>query len=155
MAMPNIPNRDDDYALSSWGEVSDYADWTGLLVGNGASVAIWPEFRYGSLFNVATSGDVDHQLANEDQSLFDAFDTEIWSTRERWTRLLFMHGGIHLRRLRGGGTRKVTAEEGSILDQFSTAYGGEESPLLVSEGESADKLASILSSDYLSFAHQM
>jgi len=40
-------------------------------------------------------------------STFDVFDTEIWETRQRWTRILFLHGGIHLRRIRGGGTRKV------------------------------------------------
>jgi hypothetical protein len=66
-----------------------------------------------------------------------------------------MHGGIHLRRLRDGGTRKVRAAEGSILDQFSTDFDDDESPLLVSEGDSEDKLASIRSSDYLTFAHQM
>jgi hypothetical protein len=73
----------------------------------------------------------------------------------KWTRIMFLHGGIHLRRIRAGGTRQVVASKGSILEQFSTAYSGDESPLLVSEGESSDKLASIMSSDYLAFAHQM
>ena len=90
-----------------------------------------------------------------DGNTFDVFDTEIWETRQAWTRILFIHGGIHLRRIRGGGTRKVLASDGSILEQFETAYAGDESPLLVSEGESADKLASVTSSNYLSFAHQM
>ena len=49
----------------------------------------------------------------------------------------------------------MVAADGSILDQFEGHYSDEESPLLISEGESADKLASITSSDYLSFAHQM
>ena len=89
-----------------------------------------------------------------DQNTFSITDTEIWPVRERWTRILFLHGGIHLRRLRGGGTRKVTAEHGAILDQFETGYSDEESPLLISEGSSADKVASIRSSDYLTFAHQ-
>jgi hypothetical protein len=253
-------NRGEDPSLAPWGDVIDYADWTGLLVGNGGSIAVWPQFRYGSLFDVASSQDVQHSLSREDLELFNAFqttnfeqvlaalkmagvvataldveravietryesiqrslfeavhavhvpwdhvasraiprlfatlrnyqfvystnydllllwasmheggegfldyfwgpgntfnpfDTEIWPIRQRWTRLLFMHGGIHLRRLRGGGTRKVLASQGAILDQFETGYAGDESPLLVSEGESADKLASILSSDYLAFAH--
>jgi hypothetical protein len=252
----------EDPSLPPWSDVVDYADWTGLLVGNGGSIAVWPQFRYSSLFEVASSQDVQHPLSAEDGELFDAlqtrnfeqvlaalktagvvatalnleravlqtryesiqralfeavhnihvpwdhvssraipwlfttlrdyrfvystnydlillwgsmheggegfldyfwgpgntfdpFDTEIWTIRRRWTRLLFMHGGIHLRRLRGGSTRKVLASEGAILDQFETGYAGNESPLLVSEGESADKLASIVGSDYLAFAHQM
>jgi hypothetical protein len=247
--------------LPSWPDVEDRADWTGLLLGNGASIAIWPQFRYSSLFEVA-SNDVSHPLSNEDERLFEALDTEnfeqvlaslktagivgaaldlgvdellearyrsiqralfdavhathvtwdlvarntvpalfdalteyqyvfstnydllvywasmhkgghrfkdffwasgttfdasdtaIWESQEDWTRILFLHGGIHLRRLRGGGTRKVVASDGAILDQFATDYSDDESPLLVSEGESSDKLASITSSDYLSFAYQ-
>lgn len=250
-----------DAELPSWDEIADDANWTGLLVGNGASVAVWPEFRYSSLFNVATSDHVEHPLTEDDRRLFEAFDTtnfeqvvaslktagvvaealgldfdvlearydsvqlalfeavhsvhvpweevaertipglfkilrgyryvystnydlllywasmeqggvgfldffwgggntfdvfdtEIWRTRELWTRIFFIHGGIHLRRVQGGGTRKAVSSEGSLLEQFSTDYADEESPLLVSEGESADKLASILSSDYLTFAHR-
>lgn len=248
--------------LPSWAEVSESADWSGLLVGNGSSISIWPSFRYDSLFGVAASRQVPHPLAEEDARLFEAFETEnfeqvlaalktaglvataldldvdtlearydsiqralfeavhavhvpweqvgvktiprlfealreykfvystnydlllfwasmerggrkfldyfwgngttfnpldtkIWTIREDWTRILFLHGGIHLRRLRSGGTRKVTSSAGSILEQFETGYSGDESPLLVSEGASVDKLASIRSSDYLSFALQM
>jgi len=256
--------QQDDPTLAPWSEVVDYAEWNGILVGNGGSVAIWPDFRYGSLFDVATSGDVPHPLSDEDKELFEAFDTtnfeqilaslktagvvaqaleldnavdaleeryrsvqrglfeavhavhvrweavaartipalfdilrgykyvfstnydlllywgsmhrggigfldyfwgpgttfdifdtEIWATRERWTRILFLHGGIHLRRVRGGGTRKLLAADGAILDQFGAEWDEDESPLLVSEGESRDKLSSILSSDYLTFGHQM
>jgi hypothetical protein len=247
--------------LTSWDEVESSADWTGLLVGNGASVAVWGDFGYDSLFEVARSDRIGDPLGVEDTSLFDIFDTtnfeqvlaslktartvaraleidipelsqryssvqralfeavhavhvpwlevpaqttrdmhaamrgyrsvystnydlllywssmehggsgfldyfwgpgnrfdpfdtEIWSSRELWTRILFIHGGIHLRRLQSGGTRKVTSDAGNLLEQFETAFAGEETPLLVSEGESEDKLRSILSSDYLSFAHQ-
>jgi hypothetical protein len=258
----NARAQEQDPTLAPWEEVEGYAPWTGLLVGNGASMAIWPAFHYASLYEVATSGEVEHPLAAEDVSLFDAFETknfeqvlaslktagrvanalnldsitlqaryesiqrglfeavhevhvpwdhvgshatpamftvlrnykfvystnydllllwasmerggkgfldyfwgegktfnplniEIWPSRENWTRILFLHGGIHLRRIQSGGTRKTVAAAGSILDQFASAYSDEESPLLVSEGDSADKLASILSSDYLGFAHQM
>jgi hypothetical protein len=248
--------------LDPWWDVKEYAKWTGLLVGNGASQAIYPPFGYPSLFDVATE-DVSHPLTSQDQALFDAFDTqnfeqvlaalktaglvdealalesaevlkgrydsiqralfeavhgvhvewndvaeghvprlfkilrehkfvystnydlllywasmdrggagfldyfwgpggtfdifdtEIWSIRELWTRILFLHGGIHLRRLRGGGTRQLHASDGSLLEQFLSGWNDDESPLLVSEGESADKMASISSSDYLSFAHSM
>ena len=246
--------------LETWQNIADAANWTGLLVGNGASIAVWDEFRYQSLFDVATSDRVDGPLGDEDGALFDAFDTtnfelvlaslktarvvaealdadmsvlearynsiqhalfqavhevhvpwnyvghrvipklhkilrehkfvystnydllaywasmqqggtgfldffwtagnsfdplntEVWESRDLWTRLFFLHGGIQLRRVQGGGTRKVTAESGYLLDQFETGFTGDESPLLISEGTSADKLKSILSSDYLAFAH--
>lgn len=252
----------DDGTLASWEEVEESADWKGLLVGNGASMVVWPSFGYRSLFGIATSADVSHSLTEDDESLFEAFnttnfehvlaslktasvvndalgietdelaerygsiqralfeavhavhvpwdrvgtrtiprlykilrdykfvystnydlllywasmerggkgfldyfwgagktfaisDTEIWTIREGWTRILFLHGGIHLRRLRDGGTRKALAEEGAILDQFVSGVRDDESPLLISEGDSEDKLASIRSSDYLTFAYQM
>jgi hypothetical protein len=255
------PKKDDSPDLAPWKEVREYADWKGLLVGNGASVAIYPPFRYGSLYEIAASGQLSHPLSEDDQALFgifatenfeqvlaglktaglvtealdldpddvleerydsiqralfeavhavhvpwlavaeehvsrlfkilrryrfvystnydlllywasmddggtgfldyfwgdggtfDVFDTDIWATKELWTRLLFIHGGIHLRRLRGGGTRQLHSSDGSLLDQFLSGWTDEESPLLVSEGESADKMASISSSDYLTFAH--
>jgi hypothetical protein len=257
-------DRGEDAGLPPWDDVAEYTDWAGLLVGNGASMVVWPQFGYRSLFEIATSADVAHPLTDDDKNLFDALsttnfehvlaslktagivngaleieadeledryestqralfeavhtvhvpwhmvgvrtlpsllkslreytfvystnydlllywasmerggkgfldyfwaganrdtfdvsDTEIWRTRDGWTRILFIHGGIHLRRLRDGGTRKVSASEGAILDQFTTDFDGSESPLLISEGDSDDKLASIRSSDYLTFAHQM
>jgi Domain of unknown function (DUF4917) len=67
---------DDDVSLRPWSEVAEYATWTGLLVGNGASMAVWPEFHYASLFEVATSDSVENQLNDEDTRLFDAIETQ-------------------------------------------------------------------------------
>lgn len=246
--------------LRDWAEIADSADWAGLLIGNGASIAVWDDFRYDSLYEVGASTDVEHPLSVDDRALFEAFvtknfelvlsslktaravnealqqetalleeryesvqqalfdavhqvhvpwdrvgirtipklfkalrsykyvystnydllaywasmekggdgfldffwtsgsyfdplNTEVWESRELWTRLFFLHGGIHLRRVQGGGTRKLTSAGGSLLDQFATSADDNESPLLISEGTSDDKLKSILSSDYLSFAH--
>ena len=100
-------------------------------------------------------GFLDYFWGGESRDTFDVSDTEIWRAREGWTRILFVHGGIHLRRIRDGGTRKASASEGAILDQFETVFAGDESPLLISEGDSDDKLESIRSSDYLTFGHQM
>lgn len=248
--------------LSPWSDVAVSAEWSGLLLGNGASIAVHDAFRYDSLFEVAEAGEVDHALQPEDIALFDAFgttnfeqilsslktasrvltalqseepalrerydsiqralfeavhavhvpwtdvcdqviprlhdtlrdyswvystnydllaywasmqeggagfldflwgggntrfealDTTPWPDRESWTKILFLHGGIHLRRLQGGGTRKATSAGGNLLDQFITAFEGDATPLLVSEGDSSDKLRSIDSSDYLSFARR-
>jgi hypothetical protein len=230
--------KDDSPELAPWSEVKGSAEWKGLLVGNGASVAVYPSFRYGSLFEVARSGALEHPLADADKQLFDVFDTEnfervlaalktaglvsdaldldpkdllkeryesiqralfeavhavhvpwvavvdehvarlfdilreyrfvystnydlllywasmhkggkefldyfwgtdgtfdvfdteIWATKDLWTRLLFNHGGIHLRRLRGGGTRQLRASGGALLDQFLSGWTDEESPMV-------------------------
>ncbi len=249
--------------LPAWDVIKREADWRGLLVGNGSSIAVWPEFHYDSLYSIAASDAGQHKLAAADISLFDAlatknfeqvlsslkttglvgsalqlgidatleeryssiqaalfdavhtvhvpwdhvsretvpslhdamrqyryvystnydlvlywasmqaggsgfidffwsgdhneFDashTSVFESFDHWTRVLYLHGGIHLRRLVGGGTRKVVARDGALLDQFATRYSDQESPLLVSEGESTGKLDSIQSSDYLAFAFE-
>jgi hypothetical protein len=82
---------------------------------------------------------------------FDPKDTDVSGDA---TLVFYLHGGIHLRSLVDGGTRKRVAAEGrALLDDFSTSFGSDEVPLLISEGEARDKLDSILRSDYLSFAY--
>ena len=61
--------------LPPWSEVAEYADWKGLLVGNGASIAIWPEFRYSSIYTVASKA-IAHPLSRDDIKLFGAFKTQ-------------------------------------------------------------------------------
>lgn len=69
------PDLDTD-ALANWGEVvhSDLR-WKGLLLGNGASLAIWPAFNYASLFEHARSAAIANPLIDDDVALFDAFGT--------------------------------------------------------------------------------
>jgi len=62
-------------ALLDWPEVRERCDWTGLLVGNGASVAFWNDFRYDSIFERAQAPSLDHRLNDDDRSIFDAFNT--------------------------------------------------------------------------------
>jgi hypothetical protein len=81
---------------------------------------------------------------------FDPADTEVTADA---TLVHYLHGGVHLRRARDGGTRKQTAQGQNLLTQFSTDWAGDETPLLVSEGTSEDKMRSISRSDYLSFAY--
>jgi Domain of unknown function (DUF4917) len=81
---------------------------------------------------------------------FDPANVEIWGAPAV---VYFLHGGVHLRRTTGGGTLKRAAVGGTLLSQFRTDWESAESPLLVSEGTSADKLLSISGSDYLSFAY--
>lgn len=84
--------------------------------------------------------------------VFDPLNTEVWN---KATKLLFLHGGLHLCRMSKGQTLKRTATLGSnLLDLFGEPPADDPGamPLFVSEGESEDKLAAIRSSDYLSFA---
>lgn len=72
------------------------------------------------------------------------------------TRLLYLHGGLHLVRNQDGTARKLTSTEGTLLGSFAinnTIKTLDDVPLFVSEGSSEDKLKTIRSSDYLSFCY--
>jgi hypothetical protein len=60
-----------DPHLAAWQEYEPYG-WRSLLLGNGFSINIWERFAYTSLFNVATSGDVDPVL---DATMFEKLGT--------------------------------------------------------------------------------
>jgi hypothetical protein len=55
-----------DGSLVSWEGIADAEEWQGLLLGNGLSVNVWPNFVYDSLFDHAQ----DDGLATEDRALF-------------------------------------------------------------------------------------
>jgi hypothetical protein len=56
-----------DGTLISWEEADSFADWSGLLLGNGLSINVWPRFAYGSLFDYAQ----DAGLSTTDLALFE------------------------------------------------------------------------------------
>lgn len=244
--------------LMDWASLQTQHDWSGILVGNGASRVLWDEFKYQSLYQVASSGNVEYRLTPADQQIFREMDTTnfelvlaglvvsqivcdaldidsgkikaryesirralleavavvhipwtaddseryttvrealrlyefVYSTNydlivywavmakggsgfkdyfwgdsfnitntDVWdddvTKVLYMHGGIHLVRFPSGGTCKRRA--GSVSNlltslAFLNADGGV--PLFITEGASKDKLSSIYRSDYLAFAYQ-
>ena len=83
---------------------------------------------------------------------FDITNTKIF---EGGRRILYLHGALHLVSVPfGSGTRKFIADEYNLLEQFGQALNPGEIPLFITEGNSIDKLASIRSSDYLSFAYE-
>ncbi len=59
--------------LPPWDNVAKKEDWSGILLGNGASIAVWDGFRYSSLFDKACSPDLDHPLSEADKVLFGSF----------------------------------------------------------------------------------
>jgi len=274
-------------ALPSWEHVNEQGDWESILIGNGASRAIWEKFSYDSLYEAAVD-ELDQPLSNEDQALFqrmgttnfervlsgllsaeeigqardddttalreqyeriqgklgdavrhvhipwgstpdvvlqrvrdalkshlfvfstnydvllywammldgpwwseekddnlpddfvdyffhkdsetntvvfDSANTEIYRTKQTSTRVLYLHGGLHLARDGAGETHKLCYDReasATILDRFGKPISdgnGEPQleravPLVVTEGTSARKEESIRQSDYLSFARE-
>ena len=71
-ATPPIDNPE----LLTWEDACNHGDWTGLLVGNGASIAFWEDFKYDSLYERSLSLLTDYALTPEDLALFDALQTK-------------------------------------------------------------------------------
>lgn len=69
------------------------------------------------------------------------------------TRVLHLHGGLHLIRNRDGSTRRRSASGAELLDGFAINTPGD-LPLLVNEGRCEEKRRSIGESAYLSLALQ-
>jgi Domain of unknown function (DUF4917) len=86
--------------------------------------------------------------------VFDPGDTEVWT---KSTRLFFLHGGLHLLRLTSGQAQKRRAVAfKDLLDLFGNPPGDDPdaTPLVITEGSANEKLASIRSSNYLTFAYE-
>jgi hypothetical protein len=86
-------------------------------------------------------------------STFDVSNTDVWDPTK--TRILFVHGALHLYRSTGGTIKRTSGISGNLLQAFGEPLGEDQSPipLFISEGTSKDKLRSIHSSDYLGFAY--
>jgi hypothetical protein len=246
-----------DGELESWDEVAEKEDWRNLLLGNGLSSHIWPDFKYGSLYERACTSEV---LIASDRKLFETNATENFesvlnslattirtletlkqpgakrlrnrylriqkalgkavrevhidlvdlpdTTREsvrdtlqeyRWvfttsydlilywcagyeetfdgfidyfycngrlefdptrtavgsghTRLVYLHGALHLLVDEHGVTRKRKRESSTLLDQFGAPIKNDPlaRPLLIAEGSANEKSRIIMENDYLSF----
>lgn len=61
--------------LETWDQVRKNTKFTGILVGNGASRAVWDRFAYESLFRIATSSKMTNRLSNLDLALFEKLNT--------------------------------------------------------------------------------
>ncbi len=246
-----------DAQLEDWNALRASTRFTGLLIGNGASRAVWKDFAYDSLFE-NVRGVVEKPLGQSELSVFEALQTRSFeqvlgalkttsrvnkalaissaAPRNRYyaikealinsvhamhipwslvqpeslaaingelrqystvftsnydllnywavqhapqglndlfqgsepafdlagphppeTRILYLHGGLHLVRNLDGSTRKLTSTEGTLLGSFAinnTLKTLDDVPLFVNEGPLADKLKTIRGSDYLSFCYQ-
>ena len=63
-----------------WHEIeADFAR-SGLLLGNGASISVWPGFAYDSLYEEARRGSIQHPLERNEHQVFTALDTTDFET---------------------------------------------------------------------------
>jgi hypothetical protein len=104
---------------------------------------------YWAIMSLDAKGFVDY-FWTSDQLAFDASNADVWG---KATKLLNLHGALHLYRLPSGETVKRKADATDLLDAVGTPYLGSDMPLFVSEGTSAAKMLAIRRSDYLSFAY--
>jgi hypothetical protein len=81
----------------------------------------------------------------DEQGFFD-----VRRTHSEGTRVLHLHGGLHLLKLPDGTTRHRSADSAELLDGFAVNIPGEV-PLFVNEERSDEKLRAIRHSDYLSW----
>lgn len=56
--------------LDAWADTKNRSDWSGILLGNGSSRALWEPFDYRSLFQRAASAEINHPLTATDKALF-------------------------------------------------------------------------------------
>jgi hypothetical protein len=61
--------------LVSWNSIQSGYERQGLLIGNGASVALWNGFAYDSLYEEAASNRLGHRLTQLDQQVFKSLGT--------------------------------------------------------------------------------
>lgn len=85
------------------------------------------------------------------KNLFDISDTDLWRDKPT-TKVLYLHGALHLYKGADGRTfKKISGESGHLLELFDVS--GDAIPLFISEGTSQDKFSAISRNDYLSFAY--
>lgn len=251
------PFQEFDTELEDWNVLRTSAPCSGLLIGNGASMAVWHDFFYDSLFDKAKSV-AEKPLSQTELSVFEALSTRnfehvlsalktaskvnkalainsasprkryyaikealinstqdvhipwrlmqpetlaCWNqeltryatvycsnydlltpwaimqapkgfndlfdnatfelgaalTKSKATRVLYLHGGLHLVKNQEGKARKINATEAVLLSNFAINHSIsalDDVPLFVSESTSDDKRKSIRHSDYLSFCHE-
>ncbi len=93
-------------------------------------------------------------LQHAPQGFADLFDEQgYFDVRRRsseGTRVMHLHGGLHLLKQPDGTTRQRSAESAELLEGFAVNIPGEV-PLFVNEDRSDEKLRAIRHSDYLSW----
>jgi hypothetical protein len=84
----------------------------------------------------------------------NSFDRDSTDVPDACTRVLFLHGALHLLRGFDGATWKRVAGNSNLLASFGQDAGDGVEPLVITEGSAEDKLEAIHRSDYLRFAYE-
>lgn len=100
---------------------------------------------YWSMVNFGLSNFKDYFFCSG--PCFNPSDTDVWG---KVTKVLFIHGGLHLYIDDDGSSCKMTAGGGTLLSNFELEMT---IPLFISEGDHKSKLSAIYRSDYLAFAY--
>lgn len=82
---------------------------------------------------------------------------DLRNTHTDTTRILYLHGGLHLVRNLDGTARKLPSTDSTLLSSFAinnTIKTLDDVPLFINEGKVEEKLKTIRSSDYLSFCYE-
>jgi hypothetical protein len=84
------------------------------------------------------------------------FDPEDCEIRQGRRPVYYMHGALHLVVGGSGSTRKLTQQNGRLLDQFGQEIDDDDEgrPLLITEASPRDKLRAIEGNDYLAHAYR-
>jgi len=61
--------------LNNWDDIKDREPWSGILVGNGSSIAVWDNFRYSSIYEKSRSENLSNPLSELDIQLFETLET--------------------------------------------------------------------------------
>lgn len=108
--------------------------------------------RYRSVYTSNYDLILPWAMAHADEGFAQLFDEhgsfDVRRTHAEGTRVLHLHGGLHLLRQADGTTRRRSAEGRELLDGVAVNVPGEV-PLFINEAPSAQKLQAIRSSDYL------
>ena len=107
---------------------------------------------YSSNYDLLAYWAVMHAPEHFDDLFNDDATFNLHATRATATRVLYLHGGMHLVKNLDGTVRKLLSSESSLLGSFAI-NALDDVPLFISEGTSAEKMKLIRTSDYLSFCH--
>lgn len=107
---------------------------------------------YSSNYDLLTYWAVMHAPQPFDDLFNDQATFNLHTSQAKGTRVLYLHGGMHLVKNLDGTVRKLLSSESSLLGSFAI-NALDDVPLFISEGTRAEKMKLIRTSDYLSFCH--
>lgn len=121
--------------------------------------------RYGAIFSTSYDLIVYWTMGYEDgYAKFcdcfwgrdSSFDPANYRIRPGRRPIYYVHGALHLIVDSSGTTRKLVADDRTLLDQFGEPIPGDPGarPLLISEGAAGDKLGAVEGNDYLAHVYE-